>query len=140
MQTSVICEHDRRDILALLESYRPYLSTEVEQIDILRRKIAEAIIVPADRLAPSIVTLYSLVRIVDLAPRREATYTLVCPCHASPARRRVSLLSPLGAAMLGCEQGTIIEIPVHTSSICFAITEVLQQRFMKGGNDDPDNR
>jgi regulator of nucleoside diphosphate kinase len=126
MNTYVISDEDRRDILAMLDEYQPYLHSEVEQKSILRDKLAEAVIVPAERRAHSVVAMHSVVRVVDLRQRQEATYTLVYPSDASPGHGRVSLLSPLGTALLGCEEGAIIEIVLPVSTIPFAVRSVLR--------------
>jgi regulator of nucleoside diphosphate kinase len=125
MNTYVISDEDRRDILVMLDEYQPYLHSEAEQIDLLRRKLDEAVIVPASRLAPSIVAMGSTVRVVDLRPRQEETYTLVFPNEADVHRRQISLLSPLGTAMLGCAEGTIVEVRLPVSTIPFALKEVI---------------
>lgn len=124
MSTITISEEDRRDIVAMLDRYQPFLSTEVKQKGALRRKLEQAAVVPAAQLAPTVVGVNSVVRLVDIASRGDKAYTLVHPNAASNSMRMLSLLSPLGTAILGCDQGTIVELAASPNPIRFLIEEV----------------
>lgn len=125
MNTFVISVDDVREITAFLDSYRPYLHSEIEQSHLLRAKLSEAVVVPPSKLRPSIVAMYSRVRVLDLRAREEQINTLVFPSHANPARRRISLLSPLGTALLGCDTGAIIDVSIPGSTLQFAVRGVV---------------
>lgn len=127
MNTYVISVEDHRDITALLETYRPYLHSEVEQMLLLRQKLDEAVIVPTEKLARSIVSMGALVRIADLRLRTDDDLRLVYPKDASPALRCISLLSPLGTAILGCDEGAVVEIALPVSTLQFVVRSVLSQ-------------
>jgi regulator of nucleoside diphosphate kinase len=73
---------------------------------LLRRKLARARVLPADRMPPDIVTMRSRVRFSDGGVERHAK--LVYPEEAD-GRGRVSVLSPLGATLLGLAAGEEIE-------------------------------
>jgi regulator of nucleoside diphosphate kinase len=125
MNTFVISVDDVREISAFLDSYRPYLHSEVEQAQLLRAKLSDAVVVPASKLRNSVVAMYSRVRVLDLRAREEQINTLVFPTHANPGRRRISLLSPLGTALLGCDTGSVIDVPIPGATLQFAVREVL---------------
>lgn len=60
--------------------------------------------VPAD-----LVTMYSQVRLLDTASLARRTFTLGDPCSANPADGLVSVLSPLGLALLGLRAGALAQ-------------------------------
>lgn len=124
MNVIVLSVDDRRDIATLLDEYQPFLRSEVEQSAMLRMKLADAIIVPTARLSPTFVAIGSTVHVVELRSRDTQTVTIVHPHDASVSSRSVSILSPLGAAILGCEQGSIVEVAIPTGTLKFAIREV----------------
>jgi regulator of nucleoside diphosphate kinase len=73
---------------------------------VLKRKLARASVLPADRVPPDVVTMNSRLRFRDGAAERHAK--LVYPREAD-GRGRVSVLSPLGATLLGLSAGEQVE-------------------------------
>jgi len=63
--------------------------------------LERAEVVSAERVPPDVVTMNSQIRIHDLDAGRQAVYTLVFPGEADIAKNRISVLAPLGAALLG---------------------------------------
>lgn len=75
---------------------RPYLVT-------LAAELNRAVVVGPDEVPPDVVTMNSRIRLRD--GRRTWTMTLVFPEKADPEDDRISVLAPLGAAILGCRVG-----------------------------------
>ena len=73
----------------------------VEVCEFLREELDRAHVLPAEKLRPDIVSLGSEVAFRDEQTRKVQEVTLVYPCDADIARRRVSVLTPVGAALLG---------------------------------------
>jgi regulator of nucleoside diphosphate kinase len=78
--------------------------------------------VPAD-----IVTMNSRVRLTSADGGSSTVYTVVFPADADAARQRVSVLAPLGAALLGCRVGqdAVWETPEGTRRL--RVAEMLYQ-------------
>ncbi|TWU40076.1 Regulator of nucleoside diphosphate kinase [Novipirellula aureliae] len=57
--------------------------------------------------------MYSTVRVRDLKEREEDVYTLVYPRDAKLAEGKISILAPIGTALLGYRVGDIVrwEVP-----------------------------
>ena len=72
----------------------------------------EADIVPGSRVPPDVVTINSKVVFLDEVTGTTHTVTLVYPHDFSIAERRISVLSPVGRALLGRRVGESAEIPV----------------------------
>lgn len=69
----------------------------IENADLLRPQD-----MPAD-----VVTMYSQVRVADLSRGEERRLTLVYPQDADAARGMISVLSPVGASLLGLPVGAV---------------------------------
>jgi regulator of nucleoside diphosphate kinase len=75
------------------------LSAELE-----RARIADAAEVPAD-----LISIYSEVRVLDVQSGARRDLMLVLPPESDPARGRISVLAPLGTALLGYRAGDEVE-------------------------------
>ena len=64
-------------------------------------------IVPSRQVSPDVVTMYSQVQLQDLQTRQRSTLTLCYPSDAEPASGFVSVLSPVGSALLGLRVGSV---------------------------------
>jgi regulator of nucleoside diphosphate kinase len=64
-------------------------------------------IVPSRQTPPDVVTMYSQVMLRDLQSGQRSKLTLCYPAHAEPAAGFVSVLSPVGASLLGQTVGSL---------------------------------
>jgi regulator of nucleoside diphosphate kinase len=64
-------------------------------------------LVPSREVAPDVVTMYSQVLLQDTRNGQRSTLTLCYPADAEPALGFVSVLSPVGSALLGLQVGTV---------------------------------
>ena len=65
----------------------------------------ECAIVASRQVSPDVVTMYSQIEIVDPVTATRQRLTLCYPHDAEPAAGFVSVLSPIGAALLGLQVG-----------------------------------
>jgi len=71
-----------------------------------------AAIVPSDSIAPNVVTMNSTV-VLEAHPSNErTTLTLVYPKDADPDQSKVSVLSPVGRALLGARVNYRVRVVV----------------------------
>lgn len=127
MSIHIISAEDRDRLNAFFRTYRPFLHSEVEQMGILKKKLADAVIVPESKLSRTIIAMYTTATIVDLNRREARRYTLVYPHYAGPGQGLLSVLSPLGTALLGCAEGNIFELKTEGGTVKFAVREILYQ-------------
>ena len=98
-------------------SLRPTLSRLEQELD-------RAEIVPEEALPADVVAMYSTVRLVDLDTDREHVYTVVYPHEADADRGRISVLAPIGTAVLGYRIGDVVEWEVPAGTRRFRIGAV----------------
>lgn len=99
-----------------------------EIADGLRSELDRARIVEPDEVPKDVVTMNSTVRFVDEESGKEFERTLCYPGEATGGVDKVSILAPLGSALLGLAVGQRIDWPVpggRTAHI--RILEVLSQ-------------
>lgn len=77
---------------------KPYLSG-------LRGELAAAHIIESEEIPPDVVTMNSTVRLLDLDTDEIETYTLVYPEDANITEGKLSILTPIGTAILGYRVG-----------------------------------
>jgi regulator of nucleoside diphosphate kinase len=76
---------------------------------LLRAELERAIVVPRDAIPPQTVTMNSVVRYRDTHAGVAREIQIVFPDDADAARGKVSVLAPVGAALLGLERGQAID-------------------------------
>jgi regulator of nucleoside diphosphate kinase len=79
-----------------------YLNKLEEELD--RADVVEPRDVPLD-----VITMRSTVRLKDLSTGEEMVYSLVFPTEANLDEGKMSVLAPIGTAMLGYRRGDVIE-------------------------------
>lgn len=93
----------------------------------LRRELENATIVEPDEMPPDVVTLDSTVRLGDSRSSYENSYTLVTPGEAAITDDHLSVLAPVGTAILGYRVGDNVRWPVPGGTAQFRIREVVFQ-------------
>lgn len=91
----------------------------------LAGELRRARVVPRAEIPPDVVTMNSTVRVRDLETGEVDTYTLVFPHEADIAVNRLSVLAPVGTALLGYRAGDVVEWPVPAGVARIRIEEVV---------------
>lgn len=77
----------------------------------LEAELARADVVDPEEIPPTVVTMNSTVRFRVLSTGQSFEMTLVYPRDADGSGSRISVLAPVGSALLGLSQGDEIEWP-----------------------------
>lgn len=119
-----------RDDKKRLQRILPHLGTEDadrEDLVLLAGEIARAVEVEAADVPPDVVTLNSTARVRDLETGESREYTVVMPGEANYEAGKISVLAPLGTALLGYRVGDEIEWDVPRGVRRLRIEAVLFQ-------------
>jgi len=106
---------------------RPGDGRDQEYLRALEAELERAQVVPAAALPQDVVTMRARVRVTDLADGAQRTLTLVFPGEADAAQGKISVLAPLGTALLGYRAGDTVEWQVPGGLRRFRIEAVQQQ-------------
>ena len=93
----------------------------------LAQELARAIVVPAGQIPPDVITMNSEARVRDIATGHEMKLVVTWPEDADPVHERISVLAPLGMALLGCRKGQRIEWSTPGGQRHLRVEEVLYQ-------------
>lgn len=105
----------------------PNLITQKLYIQKLKDEINRALIVDSSKILRGIVTMNSRVRLVDVDTQEEMIVTLVYPEDANISEGKISILAPIGTAILGYSQGDIVQWEVPDGTRNLQIDDVLYQ-------------
>jgi regulator of nucleoside diphosphate kinase len=123
----IISDADHQRLVALADSARLDSRIPEHNILALEAELARARVLPADDVPPDVVTMNSIVRLRDLDSDEVEQYELVYPADADIEHDRISVLAPIGTAILGYRIGDIIEWPVPAGLRRLQVEEVLYQ-------------
>ena len=109
----VISSPDLDRLERLLDSVSPL---HAPGLDALRRELDRAEVVEPHEIPPNVITMNSTVRFVDEVSGREFELTLVYPDDAHLTHGTVSVLAPVGSALLGLRIGDAIDWPAPSGT------------------------
>ena len=94
----------------------------------LEAELARARVVPRGEVEADVVTMNSTIRIREQRGRREVEeFTLVYPNEADALNGRLSVLAPLGMAVLGARVGDVIKWRVPAGERTFQVERIVYQ-------------
>jgi regulator of nucleoside diphosphate kinase len=108
-RTIHINEFDHRRLQVLIESARTKDPMNQESFAALAAELERATIVPQHETGADVITMNSTAVLVDVEDGEEEEWTLVFPENADVDRNRISVLAPIGIAMLGYRVGDTFE-------------------------------
>ncbi len=107
-------------------------SKSPEIADRLMRELRAARAVPPEQIARNVVTMNSRVLLKELQSGRQIEITLTYPQDADPKEQKVSVFSPIGVALLGCQEGDITSWRIPSRIGRFKVERVVYQPEAEG--------
>ena len=134
-RTIQITELDQKRLLDLIRDAQSGEYRKSVYLDKLRGELERAEIVAPEEIPGDVVTMNSTVSLTDLDTNEEETYTLVYPENADTTQGKVSILAPIGTAMLGYRVGDVFEWEVPAGKRRLKVEKVLYQPEASGDFD-----
>jgi regulator of nucleoside diphosphate kinase len=122
-----ISDDDRGRLADLVRRALDQNAQHTAYLEALAGELRRAQVVPRAEVPPDVVTMHSTVRLRDLETGEEETYTLVYPDEADIGAGKLSVLAPVGTALLGYRTGDVVEWPVPAGVTRFRVEEVVSQ-------------
>lgn len=122
-----ITEFDKNrleELISVADAFGPNARDDLAD---LRQELSRAKVVPSGKVPPDVVTMNSRVVLADEDTGERMTYTLVFPKDADIDSGRISVLAPVGTAILGFAQGDVVEWQVPSGTRRIRIEEVVYQ-------------
>ena len=121
-----ITEYDRQRLLKLLNGIQ-HFPQERAHLELLIEEMERAVVVPSEKVSESVVTLNTRMRVKDLDSSEETSIQLVFPNDADFAHGKISILTPIGAALIGFSEGDTAEWQVPAGIRRMRIEEITYQ-------------
>jgi regulator of nucleoside diphosphate kinase len=122
----VISSFDKQRLMRLLKSGET-AAEQREDLEDLAREIERGTEVRPQEIPPDVVTMNSTVRVTDIDSGSTYTYTIVFPSDADYEKGKISILAPLGTALLGFRVGDTVDWNMPRGVRRLRIDEILYQ-------------
>ena len=110
-------------------------SRKSENLSRLARELARAKQVESEKVSPDVVTMNTVIEFTDLENQITKQLKLVYPQQADIRQGYVSIMAPIGTAILGYRKGDVIEWEVPAGKKKFLIKEIIYQPEANGDYD-----
>lgn len=122
----VISSFDKERLTRLLQT--PETSGETRgELEDLTREIGRGMEVRPQEMPADVVTMNSQVRVTDLSTESAHVYTIVFPADADYDNGKISILAPLGTALLGYRIGDVVDWRMPGGARRLRIDEIIYQ-------------
>ena len=126
-RTIYITDLDLRRLTSLIENALDSDSKDREYLDKLQEELDRGKVVPASEIPKEVITMNSRARLVDLDTGETEELTLVFPENADISQARISVLAPIGTAMLGYKVGDVFEWEVPAGKRRLKVESIIYQ-------------
>ena len=111
-QFAIVTDADMDRLSRLVRALRYSLFRDQQQLELLDQTLESAEVRPSDRVPKGVIRMNSRVRVFEFDTGQKEVYTLVFPEEANVSKGMISVLAPLGIALLGRRQGDVIAAKV----------------------------
>lgn len=127
-----ITEYDMQRLDVLIETEGAKPSRNSRNLEELGEELLRAEVVDPAGIPPDVITMNSKVCLQDMDSGEDLVYTLVFPRDANLESGRISVLAPVGTAMIGYRQGDLITWPVPGGLKKLKVKKILYQPEASG--------
>jgi regulator of nucleoside diphosphate kinase len=122
-----ITKYDLTRLRELLQVGISFAERDRQSLESLQDELDRAHVVEPTAVPHDVVTMNSRARLKDLETNEEKVYTLVFPSDANLEQQKISILAPIGTAILGYRVGDAVEWQVPGGIRKLRIEEILYQ-------------
>jgi regulator of nucleoside diphosphate kinase len=123
---------DHQRLQALISHLKNENREELQYLETLEKELQKALKIEPRKITPEVITMNSEVEVIDPETGRIMVVKLVYPQVADFRNYRLSVLSPLGSALIGYSEGDEIEYEVPTGKKKVRIGKILYQPEANG--------
>lgn len=123
----MVADEDMDRLTRLVRTLRHSLCRDQQQLELLDQTLGAAEVKPSVQVPKDVIRMNSRVRVFDFDTRRRGIYTLTFPETANISKGMISVLAPLGIALLGRRKGDVVEAQVPGGARRLKVEGVRQQ-------------
>jgi len=121
-----LTEADAEHLTSLVQSHRRRIDGP-RALPLLEQKLSDAEFHTSESIPRNVVTMNSTVLLRDLESGAEFVTTLAYPHGANPDRGRVSVLTPIGTALLGLRVRRVVKCTTFDGPKRYQIRRIIYQ-------------
>ncbi|MHB8058703.1 MAG: nucleoside diphosphate kinase regulator [Desulfuromonadaceae bacterium] len=122
-----ITDFDVERLEVLIENANRRSSRDGKYLEELEQELTKAEVVTPAGIPPDVITMNSRVCLQDMDSGEDLVYTLVFPGDADVESGKISVLAPIGTAMIGYRSGDRITWPVPGGVKKLKVKKILYQ-------------
>ena len=122
-----ITAFDKKRLDELVAVAREFGEHDRDDLDDLAVELARAKVIEPKKVPANVVTMNSKVIVHDLDTSEDLTYSLAFPNEADIDSGAISVLAPVGTAILGYQEGNVVEWSVPSGKRRIRIERILYQ-------------
>jgi len=122
-----ITDNDMKRLKELIMVAREFGEEDEKYLRELEGELAKSKIVKSQDIPNNVITMNSKVRLQDINTQEENIYRLVFPDNADLSQGKISILAPIGTALLGYKVGDVFEWEVPAGIVKLKVEEILYQ-------------
>ena len=127
-----ITNFDYQRLKELLKVAKEFKYQDRNDLKKLENELARAMIVDSRDVPPNVVTMNCKVELLDLDKNKKMTYILVFPSESDISQGKISILAPIGTAILGYRIGDTVIWQVPAGQRRIKIQRILYQPEASG--------
>ena len=122
-----ITDYDMKRLKELIMVAREFGNESEKYLKELENELERGKVVNSQDIPNNIITMNSKIRLQDIDNQEEMIYRLVFPNNADANKGKISILAPIGTALLGYKVGDTIEWKVPGGMAKLKVEEILYQ-------------
>lgn len=122
-----ITDFDLERLEGLIENASSRSTRDGKHLEELEQELFKADVVPPEGIPPDVITMNSQVCLKDMETGEDLVYTLVFPADADLESGKISVLAPIGTAMIGYRVGDTIKWQVPAGTRKLKVKSMLYQ-------------
>jgi len=130
-----ITETDRKRLQKLINEAKEFNPCNEKYLRNLEHELNRAQIVEPEKIPHDVITMNSQVLLKDLDSGEEMIYTLVYPSESDLMKNKISVLAPVGTAIMGLREKDVIDWQVPDGLVKLEVEKILYQPEAAGDFD-----
>ena len=126
-RTIYVTKDDAEKLMKLLETAKIFYDEDRDDLQELEAELEQGHVVDSGDVPQDVIIMNSKVRLLDLDTGEEVIYKLVFPEDMDIDQDKISIMAPVGTAMLGRHVGEVIEGKIPAGLCKLKVEAIIHQ-------------
>ena len=129
----ILRQDDYEALIAYLKNDRYATTWDAQNVRDLKAELRKAMLVSKDRFPEDVIRLNSRIKIKDAGKNNVMELILVMPDKADLRQKKISVMAPVGTALIGFRKGQKVSWHVPAGKRTFHIMDVINESHTVDG-------